>query len=248
MAADHHPTPWELYEKPTSPSPTSPSHAKLKVTFTSAPHDFPGVATTSAPSSIPRRTPPAAEASDPASSSSALHLTTLPAATAGGVTPSPVSPGSAGSNNGLQHSLHGPTSATTPPSAVRSPGSAGGFFSAFRPASPRIITTPAKDDHASTRREKERTASSGAEKFASDQPSPRMPREKGLETRSRRPSSVFDHVGSVLERFSKKVHHRAESREGIRVNQASSSSVLLPATEESAVSLYCRFLEIWSFI
>lgn len=238
----HHPTPWELYEKPTSPSPTSPSHSKFRVTLTSGPHDNNGTTSTAPATTSPllhSRMPLASSSVDGAmDNSSALRLASVPGpsgpSNASG--PSPVSPGSAGSNNG-HPSLHGPASATTPPSAMRSPGSAGGFFAAFRPASPRIITTPAKEEQshlADRRKEKERTASSSAlDRTGLDQQSPRMPREKGLDSRSRRPSSVFDHVGSVFERFSKKVHSRGESRESIRANLLSSSSALAPATEES---------------
>lgn len=241
--ADHHPTPWDLYEKPAPPSPSSPSQAKLRVTFTSAPQE--SVLSPSAPSSSPfspTKSPPA-DVQDAFSPSSALHLTTMPAAssTSNGFSPSPVSPGSTGSssnNNNGHPSIHGPNSATTPPSAIRSPGGAGGFFASFRPSSPRIITTPAKEDQSQAserRRDKERTSSSG-EKSGGEQASPRIARERGLDTRSRRPSSVFDHVGSVFERFSKKVHSRAESREGIKANAVSSSSATLPPTEESNVS------------
>lgn len=235
----HHPTPWELYEKPHSPSPSSPlHHNNLKVTFTSASAE-PSIDAHSHSGYFRAPTDGSENSARSPGPSSALHLTSLPQSSSSQVNhfsahlPSPGSPSSAGSLQGTHGQYQAATSSTTPPSALRSPGSAGGFFSAFRPASPRIL-----ENVSDRKREKERAPSTGADKSnGSDGPQLRSLREKGLDSRSRRPSSVFEHVNSVFERFSKRVHSRSDSREGVRHAIAGASSTnLLPSTEEAEVS------------
>ncbi|KAN0063138.1 mitogen-activated protein kinase kinase kinase [Thecaphora frezii] len=76
-----------------------------------------------------------------------------------------------------------------------------GFFASFRPSSPKVL--PQSRDEAGSDRRRDKTERDGH--------APRSSLSTGFgsetEQKSRRPSSVLEHVGNVWERFGRKVHH-----------------------------------------
>ncbi|PWN18448.1 Pkinase-domain-containing protein [Microstroma glucosiphilum] len=187
------------FDPQTQSSPVQNSPARLNFSVTAAPNDR---------LDSNRSANGNNEAETGAASGSGLYLTTnvFGPSSQHQHPPSPLSAGSTGSH-GHPHST-GHSGSNTPPSAVRSPGAGGGFFSILRPTSPRVVDGSSVGTE--KRKPKERTVITGGQAGESS----RDAKERSLADRSRKNGSMlFDHVGSVFERFGKKVHYRSDSRE-----------------------------------
>lgn len=200
VVASDQPSSSTAFEPQTQPSPVQYSPGRLNFSVTAASNDrLDSYRTSNAGNN---------EADTGTASGAGLYLTTNVFGPSSQFQhpPSPLSAGSSGSH-GHPHAV-GHSGSNTPPSAVRSPGAGGGFFSILRPTSPRVLDGSSVGTD--KRKPKERTVITGGQGGESS----RDAKDKSLADRSRKNGSMlFDHVGSVFERFGKKVHYRSDSRE-----------------------------------
>ncbi|PWN54153.1 Pkinase-domain-containing protein [Violaceomyces palustris] len=237
---------------PTSPSPTiasvnatgsSPIHLSTQaqtahptITFTGA-QSSAGIP---APAGIPPQTtsPNDTDRISPVSVSATGNPAVQLASIAGPSSPSQNSPAQASEGSA--------SLASSLPSQGRSPSSVNGtptgFFASLRPNSPKVIAHAREDVAAERRREKaERDATREREKSTNLSGSTLGVGVRDGETRLRRPSSVFEHVGSVWERFGRKVHSRSESKSSSDRDGAGSlskrASSMFGANNSTAIDL-----------
>jgi hypothetical protein len=122
------------------------------------------------------------------------------------------------------------------PTSPRSPNVNASFFSLLRPSSPRVSLQQSQQGASSTQGRDDATTSfysSAASKRGIEKSKDSSASGSEASTRSRRPSSVFDHVGGMLDRFGRHLHSRGDSKEDRRVL---SNSVANGSAVETSIS------------
>lgn len=114
-----------------------------------------------------------------------------------------------GSNTGNGNYL----TSTSPRSPPGSAMSTGGFFSSFRPSSPKVNLLQ-QNASATTSRDDTATFHSPLMRKGIDRERDNsLSGSESLPKKERRPSSVFEHVGGMLDRFGRRLHSRGDSRD-----------------------------------